>query len=121
MSSVPIICRFIAVIATLLIGPLGLFFAMLALGFGRTVVSALWTGVFVGSDLREGTGDYRILRTTDPALFWDQVEFYTVVSVVFCFIAMIIILPLVIYIKVAFERPRVIGDSCEKASTHEEA
>ena len=85
--------RFIAVIVTVLIGPIGLFFAMLALAFFKKVLSAVWTGVFVQQDLRENTGDSTILRTTDPDLFWGQVEFYTVVSVVLCLIAVTIFLP----------------------------
>ena len=113
--------RFIAVIVTLLIGPVGLFFATLALAFFKKVLAAVWTGVFVQQDLRENSGDATILRATDSDLFWSQVEFYTVVSVVFCLIAVTIILPLVIYIKIAFERPRVSSDYCGKASVHEEA
>jgi hypothetical protein len=70
------------------------------------VLSALWTGVFERPDFRENTGDVRIFRATDADWFWSNVEFYALASVVFCLIAVAIILPLAIYLKRSLARFR---------------
>ena len=96
--------RVVAVIAMLLIGPIGLVFAFAAFADLKMVVPALWTGVFRRPDFLEGTGDVIICRTERPGDFWNQVTFYAVIGAVLGSLALVINLPLVTYIWRAFRR-----------------
>jgi small-conductance mechanosensitive channel len=97
--------RIVALIAMLLIGPIGVLFAMGALGSLLTVLKAVWTGVLERPDFREETGDVRILRTATPEWFWDNVTFYTFVFVVLALIAVAIIWPLTRCLGRCFRKP----------------
>jgi ABC-type sugar transport system permease subunit len=87
------------ILAILLLGPIGVFFAIQALYFSKMVSSALWYGILERPDFREGTGDVRIVKITDPDWFWSNVEFYTLVSIISVSIAVAVLLPLAIYVK----------------------
>ena len=94
-----------ALITMLLIGPIGLLFAVGALGSLGMVLKAVSTGVFERPDFREETGDVRISRTATPEWFWDNVTFYTFVSVVLASIAAAIIWLLTMYLGRRFRKP----------------
>ena len=96
--------RIVTVITMLLVGSIGLFFALGALGSLGMVLKALWTGVFERADFRENTGDVRIFRVADPDWFWGNVGFYTFVSVVLGFMAGAIICPLAACLRYRFRR-----------------
>lgn len=91
--------RLIAVIATLVVGLIGLFFALWALVFSEMVLWAVVTGVLRGTDFRENTGDWTVLRATDPEEFWSLVGFYTPVSIVSWLIALALIWPVAICLR----------------------
>lgn len=108
--------RIIAVILTLLFGPVGLILGLLAIRLSAQTLSAVWTGVVVVSDLRENTGGSTIFRTTDPGVFWGFVEAYAIIAIVLVLIAGAVIWPLVVGIKAAFLRPAAGNGPSENAS-----
>jgi hypothetical protein len=91
--------RFGVILARLLVGLIGAFFAVQGFYFSKMASSALWYGVFERPDFRENTGDVRIVKITDPDWFWSNVEFYAVVGCICVLIAVAILLPLAIDIK----------------------
>jgi hypothetical protein len=94
--------RLVAIVVILFIGPIGLLFTGGALGFSKMVLWALWSGVFERPDFRENTGDVSIWKSSAPDVFWANVVFYSIVSLVCFQFAVATLWPLVIYVRRAF-------------------
>jgi len=91
--------RVVAVMAMLLIGPVGLIFALSAFGPLAMVLKALWTGVFERPDFLGDTGDVTILRSEQPGDFWNNVTFYAVIALLLLSFSLGFFYPLVTYLR----------------------
>jgi hypothetical protein len=97
--SMRLLGRLISLTPMLIVGLIGLFFALSGLGIARSIVSALLTGVFVRQDELGATGEVRISRATDPIWFWDNLKAWSLVAFVLTLIGLSILLPVTVCMR----------------------